>query len=104
MDAKDILGLPKNSFPSLEKKSRPPKESQRKPDGISREVPISTITCIQNFVYGHCIQFNWILFVGVCAYRWVGPSYACYWSFSIEEKASSSRKGCFFVFSFSFVL
>ncbi|QCD98307.1 SWR1-complex protein 4 [Vigna unguiculata] len=38
MDAKDILGLPKNSFPSLEKKSRPPKESQRKPDGISREV------------------------------------------------------------------
>lgn len=40
MDAKDILGLPKNSFPPLEKKSRPPKESQRKPDGISREVPI----------------------------------------------------------------
>ncbi|KAK7337550.1 hypothetical protein VNO77_18131 [Canavalia gladiata] len=38
MDAKDILGLPKNSFPALEKKSRPPKESQRKPDGISREV------------------------------------------------------------------
>ncbi|KAG4916704.1 hypothetical protein JHK87_054261 [Glycine soja] len=34
----DILGLPKNSFPTLEKKSRPPKESQRKPDGISREV------------------------------------------------------------------
>ncbi|RYQ89388.1 hypothetical protein Ahy_B09g096058 isoform E [Arachis hypogaea] len=38
MDAKDILGLPKNSFPPQEKKSRPPKESQRKPDGISREV------------------------------------------------------------------
>uniref|UniRef100_A0A151UDH8 SWR1-complex protein 4 n=1 Tax=Cajanus cajan TaxID=3821 RepID=A0A151UDH8_CAJCA len=38
MDAKDILGLPKNSFTPLEKKSRPPKESQRKPDGISREV------------------------------------------------------------------
>ncbi|WVZ08350.1 hypothetical protein V8G54_021696 [Vigna mungo] len=38
MDVEDILGLPKNSFPSLEKKSRPPKESQRKPDGISREV------------------------------------------------------------------
>ncbi|XP_027352774.1 SWR1-complex protein 4-like isoform X2 [Abrus precatorius] len=38
MDAKDILGLPKNSFPPLEKKSRPPKESKRKPDGISREV------------------------------------------------------------------
>ncbi|KAJ1393370.1 SANT/Myb domain [Sesbania bispinosa] len=38
MDAKDILGLPKNSFPVVEKKSRPPKESQRKPDGISREV------------------------------------------------------------------
>lgn len=45
MDAKDILGLPKStpshahplSLPS-EKKSRPPKESQRKPDGISREV------------------------------------------------------------------
>ncbi|XP_061365975.1 SWR1-complex protein 4-like [Gastrolobium bilobum] len=38
MDAKDIQGLPKNSFPPLEKKSRPQKESQRKPDGISREV------------------------------------------------------------------
>ncbi|GAU11316.1 hypothetical protein TSUD_343070 [Trifolium subterraneum] len=39
MDAKDILGLHKTSFPSsIEKKSRPPKESQRKPDGISREV------------------------------------------------------------------
>lgn len=37
MDAKDILGLPKNSLP-LEKKSRPQKDSQRKPDGISREV------------------------------------------------------------------
>ncbi|KAB1216435.1 DNA methyltransferase 1-associated protein 1 [Morella rubra] len=37
MDAKDILGLPKNSLP-LEKKSRPQKDSQRKPDGISREI------------------------------------------------------------------
>ncbi|KAK3034654.1 hypothetical protein RJ639_033609 [Escallonia herrerae] len=39
MDAKDILGLPKAplSLPQ-EKKSRPPKDSQRKPDGISREV------------------------------------------------------------------
>lgn len=40
MDAKDILGLQKASFPSAqEKKSRPPKEPQRKPDGVSREVP-----------------------------------------------------------------
>ncbi|KAK9950477.1 hypothetical protein M0R45_005966 [Rubus argutus] len=39
MDAKDILGLPKTAHPlTQEKKSRPPKESQRKPDGISREV------------------------------------------------------------------
>ncbi|KAJ4771764.1 SWR1-complex protein 4 [Rhynchospora pubera] len=39
MDAKDILGLPKSAFPgSQEKKSRPPKEPQRKPDGVSREV------------------------------------------------------------------
>uniref|UniRef100_K3Z6B1 Myb-like domain-containing protein n=1 Tax=Setaria italica TaxID=4555 RepID=K3Z6B1_SETIT len=39
MDAKDILGLPKTPFSSsLEKKSRPPKEPQRKPDGVSREV------------------------------------------------------------------
>ncbi|CAK9145249.1 unnamed protein product [Ilex paraguariensis] len=39
MDAKDILGLPKTplSIPQ-EKKSRPQKEPQRKPDGISREV------------------------------------------------------------------
>ncbi|CAN6679419.1 unnamed protein product [Malus baccata var. baccata] len=39
MDAKDILGLPISTHPaSQEKKSRPLKESQRKPDGISREV------------------------------------------------------------------
>ncbi|KAG6435137.1 hypothetical protein SASPL_100005 [Salvia splendens] len=38
MDAKDILGLPKNTLSMQEKKSKPPKESQRKPDGISREV------------------------------------------------------------------
>uniref|UniRef100_A0A2N9JBM7 Uncharacterized protein n=1 Tax=Fagus sylvatica TaxID=28930 RepID=A0A2N9JBM7_FAGSY len=39
MDAKDILGLPKNTLPiPQEKKSRTPKDSQRKPDGISREV------------------------------------------------------------------
>ncbi|XVF80714.1 hypothetical protein PTKIN_Ptkin15bG0097300 [Pterospermum kingtungense] len=39
MDAKDILGLPKTPLPiSQEKKSRPHKDSQRKPDGISREV------------------------------------------------------------------
>ncbi|KAI5674874.1 hypothetical protein M9H77_05824 [Catharanthus roseus] len=45
MDAKDILGLPKSAptHPHTisllnEKKPRPPKESQRKPDGISREV------------------------------------------------------------------
>ncbi|KAM6570560.1 hypothetical protein CsatB_018545 [Cannabis sativa] len=39
MDAKDILGLPKNALPvAQEKKSRPQKDSHRKPDGISREV------------------------------------------------------------------
>lgn len=39
MDAKDILGLPKTSLSiTQEKKSRPQKDSQRKPDGISREV------------------------------------------------------------------
>nr|KAJ0193247.1 hypothetical protein LSAT_V11C800454470 [Lactuca sativa] len=39
MDAKDILGIPKSSLPiPQEKKSRPQKDSQRKPDGISREV------------------------------------------------------------------
>ncbi|XP_040380448.1 SWR1-complex protein 4 [Oryza brachyantha] len=39
MDAKDILGLPKTAFPSVqEKKTRTPKEPQRKPDGVSREV------------------------------------------------------------------
>ncbi|KAL2935844.1 SWR1-complex protein 4 [Bienertia sinuspersici] len=43
MDAKDILGLPKNALPiPQEKKSRPPKEPQRKPDGISREVYMLT--------------------------------------------------------------
>ncbi|KAJ9547583.1 hypothetical protein OSB04_020126 [Centaurea solstitialis] len=39
MDAKDILGIPKISLPiTQEKKPRPQKDSQRKPDGISREV------------------------------------------------------------------
>uniref|UniRef100_A0A6V7QUH3 Myb-like domain-containing protein n=1 Tax=Ananas comosus var. bracteatus TaxID=296719 RepID=A0A6V7QUH3_ANACO len=39
MDAKDILGLPKNSFPVIqEKKPRPPRDSQRRPDGVHREV------------------------------------------------------------------
>lgn len=43
MDAKDILGLPKNAIQiPQEKKSRPPKETQRKPDGISREVYMLT--------------------------------------------------------------
>lgn len=38
-DAKDILGLPKTPLSlTQEKKSRPHKESHRKPDGISREV------------------------------------------------------------------
>ena len=64
MDAKDILGLPKNSFPALEKKSRPHKESQRKPDGISREV-LTTIIHIfsvwETFISElKSIQFNWI--------------------------------------------
>ncbi|KAH0885042.1 hypothetical protein HID58_061138, partial [Brassica napus] len=40
-DAKDILGLPRKTPLSLtqEKRSRPRKESHRKPDGISRENP-----------------------------------------------------------------
>ncbi|KAK6937230.1 DAMP1, SANT/Myb-like domain [Dillenia turbinata] len=43
MDAKDILGLPKTPLTiPQEKKSRPPKDSQRKPDGISREVYMLT--------------------------------------------------------------
>ncbi|XP_021769995.1 SWR1-complex protein 4-like isoform X2 [Chenopodium quinoa] len=43
MDAKDILGIPKNTLPlSQEKKSKPPKEPHRKPDGISREVYMLT--------------------------------------------------------------
>jgi hypothetical protein len=46
MDAKDILGLPKNTLPiPQEKKSRTPKDSQRKPDGISREVSYIFVNC-----------------------------------------------------------
>jgi hypothetical protein len=44
MDAKDILGLQKSSFPSAQdKKPRAPKEPQRKPDGVSREVSPSRL-------------------------------------------------------------
>lgn len=56
MDAKDILGIPKNSHPiSQEKKSRPQKESQRKPDGISREVIINyfIVFFFQFYVFAH---------------------------------------------------
>ncbi|XP_074267612.1 SWR1-complex protein 4 [Silene latifolia] len=44
MDAKDILGIPKNGniHHPAEKKSKPPKEHHRKPDGISREVYMLT--------------------------------------------------------------
>ncbi|KAK9747581.1 hypothetical protein RND81_02G001600 [Saponaria officinalis] len=43
MDAKDILGIPKNGVGiPQEKKSKPPKEHHRKPDGISREVYMLT--------------------------------------------------------------
>ncbi|XP_022757781.1 SWR1-complex protein 4-like isoform X5 [Durio zibethinus] len=39
MDAKDILGLPKTPLAiTQEKKTRPQRDSQRKPDGIAREV------------------------------------------------------------------
>lgn len=47
MDAKDILGLHKLSFSAnQEKKPRPQKDSQRKPDGISREVYALTGGCL----------------------------------------------------------
>ena len=46
MDAKDILGLPKNTLPlSQEKKPRAQKDAQRKRDGISREVMSSPCFC-----------------------------------------------------------
>ena len=49
MDAKDILGLPKAGLPMpQEKKSRPPKDSQRKPDGISREVCLLLVSAFLN--------------------------------------------------------
>jgi len=78
MDAKDILGLHKNSFPSsLDKKSRPPKESQRKPDGISREVRLFIhypLTLI-HFLSLILIELYCIL-LGLCTYWWNATSYA----------------------------
>ena len=64
MDAKDILGLPKNSLPQ-EKKPRPQKDSQRKPDGISREV--CTLT------YTHTYKYTYVC-VCVCVYA---RAYVC---------------------------
>lgn len=72
MDAKDILGLPKNGpLMSQEKKSRPQKESQRKPDGISREVSLLfllffLILCIVGL--GSC----WFPFLGFQVYALTG--------------------------------
>lgn len=98
MDAKDILGLPKNSFPSLEKKSRPPKESQRKPDGISREVLI-TIHCKIFKIFIVVTELNWIFSLGLCSYWRIATSYAYNWILSAEKKASFWRKGLFLCFS-----
>lgn len=57
MDAKDILGLPKTPLPlPQEKKSRPQKDSQRKPDGISREVlSLSLVDVLQVWEF----SLNW---------------------------------------------
>lgn len=74
MDAKDILGLPKNSLPQ-EKKSRPQKDSQRKPDGISREVCTHTYrrTYICTYVSMAlrmylCVIFPYLLYLVNLAY------------------------------------
>lgn len=57
MDAKDILGLPKNALlNSQEKKAKPPKEPQRKPDGISREVISFFFVFFLGF--GECLIFS----------------------------------------------
>lgn len=98
MDAKDILGLPKISFPSLEKKSRPPKESQRKPDGISREVLI-TIHCKIFKIFIVVTELSWIFSLGLCSYWRIATSYAYNWILSAEKKASFWRKGLFLCFS-----
>lgn len=63
MDAKDILGLPKTPLPlPQEKKSRPQKDSQRKPDGISREVHTLSysLLCFNswNFTSSSLLCFN----------------------------------------------
>lgn len=59
-DAKDILGLPKTPLSlTQEKKSRPQKESHRKPDGISREVGLKRIV---NNLWNRLILANFFLF------------------------------------------
>ena len=76
MDAKDILGLPKTPLPlPQEKKSRPQKDSQRKPDGISREVlryfALSFHSIVSNFLDWGCFRTS-----SLRAYWWFGSSYA----------------------------
>lgn len=69
MDAKDILGLPKNQLPiAQEKKSRPPKEPQRKPDGISREV-IGCFSPPRSFVFSVVSVTVAYIFVNFSSYR-----------------------------------
>lgn len=61
MDAKDILGLPKNSISAApqEKRPRPPKESQRKPDGVSREVlPLLTSASCLSMALSVCLSLS----------------------------------------------
>ena len=60
MDAKDILGLPKNTLHiPQEKKPRAQKDAQRKRDGISREVMSSLCLCVCMVVvvaWFYCLQ------------------------------------------------
>lgn len=79
MDAKDILGLPKTSLSiAQEKKSRPQKDSQRKPDGISREVKftLSRSRVLLLKVTYNLVNLGFLRIAGLRTHRWGGTSHA----------------------------
>lgn len=96
MDAKDILGLPKNALPlSQEKKSKPPKEPQRKPDGISREVISTLFSLFSLFGMLELLIFDELQITGVYAYWRSSTSYACNWYLSTQETSPNWWEGHF---------
>lgn len=114
MNAKDILGLPKTSFPAQEKKPQPHKESQRKPDGISREVTFYSLFSLKNlpiipFTFMHhrvqLILVSFWAFLNLQVFALTGglaPLMPAVDSSQLKKRPPSDEKVPFFFFKYFF--